>query len=310
MAALTAQPVRRVTWPGYPTRLQVLADAELLKRHIPAAWLSNRELAAAAGVCLAANVAGCGGGNVQEPSADASRGGAAAVRAVVAPVFLHGDGEFENPRPYGYLGCVAVVAPVYLPEDEALVIIREELRRAGLSTLARDVALDGVVISGHRWREGYNWVSGYPGAQMEEYNAPLVADLADVQRRVYVEYLSEEDYYPLGGQDTGRDVSHPKLAAELGEQVRRQANGIIFGTLYDPVVFYSFGWGDVDQAESRASPDWSGLSEKEREEVEAKVALFRERFGRTEQQAREKSQESLRLQVRDFVDWLKAQGAI
>jgi hypothetical protein len=59
----------------------------------------------------------------------------------------------------------------------------------------------------------------------------------------------------------------------VSDQVRRQAQGVFFGAFYEPVV-----------------TDWR-------------------RFG-TPAAAREREAELLRAQVQDFVDWLKAQGAI
>jgi len=98
---------------------------------------------------------------------------------------------------------------------------------------------------------------------------------------VYVEFLTKDDYFPLGGVSTddqhqalgavnaGWISNHVDLGRRLSEQVRRQADGIVFGVFYDPVV-----------------------------------------RDRRENEPRRQAQELLRLQVRDFIDWLKAQGAI
>lgn len=56
MGSLVARPLRRIRPARYPAKLEVLADPELLAQHQPAAWLSNREIAAAVRF-----VAGAGG---------------------------------------------------------------------------------------------------------------------------------------------------------------------------------------------------------------------------------------------------------
>jgi hypothetical protein len=280
LGTLRPHSVHRQDWPGYPTRLQVLADAGLLKRHMPAGRLSNRELAAAAGVFLAANVAGCDSGKPPAPPTE-SVGPPAAV-PLVAPVFEHGEGKFKNPHPayYDPWGHPAMAA--YLPEEEALRIISEELSSGGLSMTARKVALDGVVVKGRHYRMEFEWVHRGLRWQAVESPGPLLVDLADPQRNVYIEFLTEEDYYPLGGRNPGRDeypprdgdpgweVSHIELARQLTEQVRQQAGEIVFGVFYDPVV-YAY---------------------------------------QTTMEPEAKAQELLRMEVRDFVDWLKAQGVI
>jgi hypothetical protein len=273
MGNLRRHSVHRQAWPGYPTKLQVLADAELLKQHLPPKWLSHPELAAAAGVFLAANVAGCGG----EPApgfAGTETGAPAAAPALVAPVFLHGAGRFKSDPWLGLAGRTMGEAapPTYLAEEDALAIIADELNQVGLLMTDREVALD-VAVHGHDMHFAYDWVNQWWDVQPVDVTRPLIADLAEPQRRVYIEYLTEFDYYHLGGESDGPVASFPDLARQLAEHVRRQSRGIVFGVFYDPIPEQ-----DHRAAQHRAV------------QVDARRLL--------------------QQQVRDFVDWLKAQGVI
>ena len=73
---------------------------------------------------LAAGCGGCGGKLEAHP--------------VVAPIFAHGDGR-------AYMGCVAVSSPVFLSEEEALQIIKEELAKEGIE-LGAGMTLAGVSV--------------------------------------------------------------------------------------------------------------------------------------------------------------------
>jgi uncharacterized protein len=52
MVHLRARPVCRLRKPGYPTKLEVSADPDLLRQHLPPAWLSSREIGGALGLLL------------------------------------------------------------------------------------------------------------------------------------------------------------------------------------------------------------------------------------------------------------------
>jgi hypothetical protein len=129
------RPVRRAGKPGYPTKLEALEDPDLLRRHTPPSLRRGREIAGAATLLFAANLAACGG--------PVGEGGAPAepveppMGAIVAPLFSHGDGR-------GATGCVVSAPPVFLSEEEALQIITEELSRHGLSFANRNITVDSV----------------------------------------------------------------------------------------------------------------------------------------------------------------------
>lgn len=58
----------------------------------------------------------------------------AGAKAVVAPIFEHGEGR-------GATGCVVVNPPVFLSEQDAMQVIREELPKSGVSLSEGSVLL-------------------------------------------------------------------------------------------------------------------------------------------------------------------------
>jgi hypothetical protein len=281
MTKLISRPLRRCPASAYPTTLEVLADPELLRRHVPPAWLKHKEVAGALGAFLAANAAGCSGTAPGTGSGYGSTGVGADAPAIVAPMFEHGDGRG---RSRWTLACIAVAAPTYLPEEEAIAIIRDELARQGLPMSQRDVELSSVIIRGRELKQGYEWVVGQRGWEFIDMTGPLEVDLMDPRRGVAVEYVAREDFDRLGGDDQAWGAMDIKrAAASLASEVARQGRGVYFGAFYDPVKHFGFGgWADAEER------GWASSKEEARAEA---ARLLRE-------------------QVKDFVDWLKAQGVI
>jgi hypothetical protein len=135
---MNASPVTRYKVPRYPTRLEVQADTTLLEKHMPAAWKSHAEIVT---VLLATN-----------SCSDFAQNPAPAVinePAVVAPIFVHGPGR-------GAVGCVVVNPPVFLYEQDAMQVIREELRKSGVKLSEAKVPLRAVKIPQHQ--QGALWI--------------------------------------------------------------------------------------------------------------------------------------------------------
>ena len=266
-------PVKRYRRPAYPTRLEVLADPDLLAKHVPAAWLRRPELAGAVAVFLAAN--GCVKAGDKAPPAS---GGA----AVVAPSFAHGEGQ-------GATGCIAVAPPVFLSEEEALQVIVEVLGKAGVEVTERNVVMKEVVLSRREEtieRVRGEWVDGTresPGT-----GRALSVDLVDGKRHIGVEFVSEADYFTLGGAEsnsTAQGYDFKQVAKGVADAVGKKGKGIYFGTFYDPIS--SVNWGSL-----HTEKDWKAALEAARTQGGAEAKRL------------------LRLQVQDFVDWLKGQGVL
>ena len=132
---MNAQPVRRQKVPRYPTRLEVQANPTLLEKHLPPAWKTHAEMAGLVGVLLTANAC--------VDLAQNSGTNPTVKHAIVAPIFVHGEGR-------GAVGCVVVNPPVFLSEQDAMQVIREELKKAGVVLSDNKVPLHGISIPQHR----------------------------------------------------------------------------------------------------------------------------------------------------------------
>lgn len=263
-------PVRRYPAPRYPTKLAVLADTELLGRCAPPSWRASRTIAGAAALLLAAS--GCSEGSppraapracVAPSSSRVVAPVAPRVASLVAPIFAHGEGR-------GSTGCIVINPPVFLSEEEALQVIREELGRRGVR-LGGPAQLPGVTFR-------------RPAGEAQQ---PLVADGVDRRRNIGVEFVSEGDEEVLVDRDpdgsryfssvTGH--AFKELAQDVAARVRAQGpRELRFGVFYDPVA----------RAGERSWRDWE----------------------RNRGRAAARSRQQLRAQVVDFVSWLIGQGAL
>jgi hypothetical protein len=282
MARLKSKPLRRHPLPAYPTKLQALADPDLLAKHLPPAWLSRAEIAGTVGVFLAANVAGC---SPHSPSPGQSGSGATGTKAaIVAPIFDHGEG-------YAYDGCVVVARPVFLSEEEAISAINEELALSGLNLPERHIEVPSVAIRGVKYEQRYDWIAGKPGAELVTVAGPLDLDLRDPNKKIGITYVSQDECLRLGLNRPDRFGSDLRsAAANVAESVRRQGPDMCFAVFYDPVT-------------THASP---GMRRYFKEDPSSKTPPPFEELDA----AKLESKRLLRLQVKDFVDWLKGQGMI
>jgi hypothetical protein len=268
-------PLKRYRIPGYPTRLEVLAQPELLERHLPPGWRATAEMASLAAMLLAAS--GCTTTRTLKPSA----------AAIVAPVFRHGEGR-------GVMGCEVIAPPMFLSEEEAMQVIAEELSQVGIDVAKRNVAITGVIITPRT--ESYTQKGGKWERQIREGEAKaLEVDILDEEHKVAVEYVSPNDYSVLGGVQSEKSVQDfdlKEVARGLAKEVRRQAKGVRFGILYDPHA---------------KPPKAFSPAPVHREQDPERWKQWWEDLGAS---ARTESKRLLRLQVKDFIDWLKGQGVI
>jgi hypothetical protein len=282
MRRIAAQPVRRVAVPAYPTKFDVLAEPDLLARHVTPAWLAKAEVAGMLAVFLTASVAGCSD-KAKLPRAHVNP--QSANTAIVAPVFEHGEGR-------GYIGGGVARG---LPEEEALQVIEEELTRAGLELSARNVALPDVVIP-HR-RNDFFWdaAKGEWRLHLVELSGPgtpLQLKFQDADRRIALTYVGERSHYWLGGPESGSmaDACDFKEVAHFVAD-KFAASGTVgyLGVFYDPLV------------EVGSEMDWAAVVEGGQHRVSWQAEKGH---------ALRESKRLLREQVKDFVDWLKGQGVI
>jgi hypothetical protein len=281
---MKAKPLKHYGVPSYPTRLQVLAKPDLLENNQPPGWRKSVGFAGVISLFLAANSYFESGANAVQKTGHSAK---------VAPIFQHGGGRTA-------LGCVIVAPPtVFLSEEEAIQVISEELAPLGLKAAERNIELEGAwTHSSKKTRytkifkdykeEGEKIVNGETTA--------LKADIYDKQRKIAVEFVSNEDYFPLGGVDDSsslQEYDFKKVAQNVADCVKNGSNDVYFGAFYDPAVM-------VDVKTNKAASV---------EEME-NFYLDLNKDKAAQEATRIQAKRLLRMQVKDFMDWLKAQGAI
>jgi len=282
---MKSKPVRKYSQPKYPTRLEIAARPALLHRHQPPSWRKWPELTGAAGLFLLADATRLPAAD-SPPNASQNPAAAKAV-AVVAPIFEHGKGR-------GATGCIVMSPPVFLSEEEALQVIREEMAAKGLELATNQTAVAGVTLA--------DWSLPKPGVPKSPNTYKACA--ADPKKKVFVEFVSQRKAwrwnYERGKEEgnlhlsTVQSYDMPKTAAYVAKRVKQQAaDKIYFGTLYDPIA----GTIDIQKAAAQ-SPPGKSTGQLTRRLLQLRV------------DARAESRRLLRLQVQDFLEWLQAQGAI
>lgn len=304
-------PLARYPVPRYPTRVEIRADRDLLLRHVPPAWRMVPGMGTILALFLAAEA-----GAAETPAGQAAPG----AGAIVAPLFRHGEGR-------GSFGCVAVAAPVFLSEEEAMAVISEELGRRGVALTQRNQVWEDARIAPRRaemlipkgvdagklsWDEETRLIRPVDVAGKA---APLEVDGIDPAKHIAVEFVSNQEYESLGGYDPHRvnvryeadpdrlssrmsTVSSTNLgdaAEHVAESVRRtHVAKDYFAAFYDPM----------------ARMDWRSIKVPEDLPKEQREAAWKEVRAKAEAAAKEQSLAQLRLQVRDFIAWLEGQGAL
>lgn len=181
---------------------------------------------------------------------------------------------FEHGDGRGSFGCDSVAPPAFLSEEEAFEVIREEAELQGINISDKNIALEGVDIPVTNL---YSFldpdISNTGNEPLKTKKGDLVLDGYDEEKRIGFEYVSKEDYTEWH-KDTGIGCSVEEY--NTLEAARLLQNGIEGKTGENIVgVFYD---------PVPLSGDWIYKSKK--------------------------SEEQLREQVRDFINWLKAEGII
>jgi hypothetical protein len=197
----------------------------------------------------------------------------AKARLLVAPLFEHGQGR-------GSTGCVAISPPMFLSEEEALVIIKEELAKNGVILNKERVTIKDINITPGKYE-------GFGSFSSKLKDEPLVMDLNDPNKAISVEFISSEDYHRFGGErssSTVQSYDFIKVANELRRQLNSDAKDGIYGVFYEPGAAYDI-WEDTNTPPEK-------------------------RWEKIKEQAYKSARESLREQVQDFAKWLKSEKVI
>jgi|GEM_PF-1248348 hypothetical protein len=290
---------------GYPTLAEIQRTPELLAR-VPARWEQSSGFAALLGLLALATApraeaadeavpvaAPAAASPDAQPSETAVAQQARKTAAVVAPMLeeaLDQDGR-------GSFGCISVCPATFMPEDEALELIRTELEAAGLR-LQEGVELDNVMAPVQKPEDAKppsgprDWEKGN-----ELGPRPVRFDWADPERAVYVDYLAQRDYRTWQGRmvSVNNSFDFAALARKVAEAYGQHpaTNKTVFGVFFEPLADPGV-----------AQPKLEGLSSEqarraswESERLEAAIKG-------------EKSRDKLRRQVRHFVEFLKKEGVV
>jgi hypothetical protein len=263
-------PVRIYARPRYPAREILDRQPELL-RVLPNRWQRSAIIGAAL-------VAACGIVTARWQTTAVLAAGEPAAK--VAPVFQHGDG-------HGSFGCDAVSPPVFLAEDEARKVIADEFRLHQYEMKSPvEFAPDGLVLKAIALPvTSVTWGERKPNTRTED----LTLDGWDAKRKIGFEYVSKADYdaWRAKGDATSLAFSYTEIYDMLGTATRLRESLVavkpegVVAVFYDPMIDYQ----DVSR-NTEGEPDPTTILHG---------AMLLDRY-------------TLREQVRDFVQWMKAQG--
>ena len=306
---MTIKPLKSYPTPAYPAWRE--AKQERLLEHVPRRWRKNNSIAAllgTGGLFITSATCMAQGGDAVDAEAVVESGqkeqkpidAAETVRAIpvtrVAPILeetLATDGR-------GTFGCVAVSAPVFLSENEALDIIQGELEKAGLKM--RDIAsVDGFKVPEIPTRAERAKRHGERGRDYRYRLRPLkdgayTFDLGTEDNAVVVKFLQRDDFYKWEDDthmmSTASSVDLAWLATQMGGVFKEREEGapVIIGLFIDPMTD-----DDYENVDTR------GLTLEQ-------INLL---WGKQQREnADERAREKLRMQIMHFIEYLKRENVL
>ena len=308
---MQAKAITQYNVPNYPQKQEVRNQPSLLRKDIRKRWQKLYDLGISGMLIASLSLSGCNDESSSstatsqtniEQNPDNSNSTAKAVNqnqviALVAPIFEHGEGR-------GAVGCEVIAPPAFISEDEALVIIKEELSKHGIVFNKEKVLLKEVTITPGRdelfgnmndeqRKEIQELLSEQKGIKIEIENgkpAPLEIDLQDSEKEINVEYICREEYNKLGGSRSASTVQNyeiKSIAQQVRNKIQADAKNGIYCVFYDP----------FNASKVSSMVEEPNLSLADRWELAPKKAL-------------ELTKKQLKQQVSDFAKWLKEQGVI
>jgi hypothetical protein len=278
---LSVRPVQKYPRPAYPTQAEVMNDPGLLKL-LPRRFLAKPAVISAMSALVALGLTGCGARPESAANATNMPSGSPAGEILRIPVFTRGGGR-------GGYGCVSVAPPVFLSEDEAAQVIKEEAELYGID-FSGNKTLSSVSLP---IPELYDFSEDKNELKTASGDLPL--DGYDIEKDLGFEFVSVADIQEWSkADDSGIAASYENYdtlgaALKLSEDIERAA------VFYDPI--------SADYNEF-APPAFEGMTEEEYSAAyEAAITDY-------EMKQKEKSLIELRAQVKDFLEWLKGQGII
>jgi len=313
------KPVKKYTPPAYPTITEAKQDARLLTT-LPRRWGRNHHLATLLGTGL---MLGAARGNDADAPQNAEaaavlpRGGGEdadekVVRAIpitrVAPMLedaLANDGR-------GGFGCMAISAPVFLSENEALDLIQAELEKAGLK-LRDMVPVDGLQMPAAEREvvkiEGNDWREMFKPRMINLEAGTYMFDLGTADKSVVVKFLQKKDYEQwlaeTGSHSSYESFNLSWLATQVAGAFRQRETGdpVVIGLFFEPSTYplMQLDLRGLDDEQKFLARKQSGNLWQTRNDES-----WQARHDATKERGREK----LRAQVSHFVEYLKQEGVV
>lgn len=267
---MKVKPVTRYSSPKYPTKEELLRTPAVLTK-VPHRWQKNPVVLAALG--MTAFLTSC----TQTPETETA----------AAPLFVHGEG-------IGSFGCVAVISPYFLSEEEAFDIILAEAKEYGNLDFTPEAvpSIENISIP--------SVIEAETETKVKSETGSLDFDGWNKEKKIVFEFVSSGDVHiwRKDGEFQSTVTTYPiqKAAAVLQKGLKKSS--ALPGTT---AVFYDgYDYGALEEIYEKNQElfldkepsDWTGLQEA------------------NELAAKKLGEENLRAQVRDFIDWLKGQGMI
>lgn len=291
---IKVKPQKIYKTPSYPDMERAALNPELLKK-LPERWRHNKAVITALLALTSLALAGCSENTsvngaeelkAAETATESSKFTSSAsassesntVYGKVAPIFEHGIGT-------GSLGCSMVVPPVYLSEQEAMAIIKNEALKAGID-------LDNVPEN------------KYMVAMHSDLGKAVGLEASDNEKGIAVSFVSMEEAEvknetilstengPAVVTSSVRQFNMKKRAQDAVDDWKNMDIPYFVGTFYEP----SMNVEKANEIYKRINND-SEISSSEK-------------YDKYVSELKTISEEELRAQVRDFIEWLRGQGVI
>jgi len=191
------------------------------------------------------------------------------------PFFEHGDGR-------GSFGCQSVAPPAFLSEEEALSVINEITKREGFEFTKYGATLNNIQIP-------ETSIYDSPIEDITSYKkGDLTLDGFNSDKKIAFEFISKEDLEgwvkKSNKMSSVSSYAFKNTAKALSEKLNEKNKDMIVATFYDPQYTY--------------------------DEVEPFIYDFKMDSQTKKEKLVEIVKADLRLQVQDFISWLKAQNII
>lgn len=266
-------PVKKYSQPNYPNRKVVLDNPEILKL-VPERWRNNAYVGVALSTLLMLTLTAC--------ESEGTSAGASSEKAAVAPIFEHGSGR-------GSFGCVSVSPPSFLSEEEAFQVIQEEAKGYGITFKRDGLELTNVKLPETKYylkpENGDKNYKSDGGVINSKRTGDLRLDGYDAEKKVAFEFVSKVDYdswkVKEGIASSVEDYDFITTARLLKDGLNKKNGDTSIGIFYNPMTMMS--WEEI------------------KGEQDFKIA---------EEKTKNLAREELRKQVKDFLEWLIAQGII